>query len=247
MARRVAFIKKIKTTRKNVILVDAGDSLAFWPTLSPLQLGMARRKAWALAQIYRQLGYVAIGLGRRDLGIPLEELKNIAIKVPLLSANLANESGQILFRRTKIVEIEGIKIGFFALTAPVQKEGLRALDPLKTARQAVASLQKEGANLIVCLANLGEDGDEDLADEIPGISLILDSGPGIQLYRPEEVEKTFIFRPHPKGKSVGIITLTFHQKELEAISHRLYLLRAKEYPEDEETATWLREEGLLPQ
>ncbi len=245
LARRVAFIKKIKAEAPNVVLVDTGDSLAFWPELRPLQMGMAQRKAAALAKVYHYLGYEAVGIGRRDLGLGAKELKRLSREVPLISSNLKTRDFTPL--KEKVVEVAGVRIGIFALTAPIQKTGFAMEDPLTAAEKSVSRLREQGADLVICLSNLGEEGDENLAEDIRGIDLILGSGPGPRLYKPEEIDGVFIFRPHPKGKSVGVITLTFNQGRLEAISHQLYLLEADKYPEDAETAIWLKEQGLLPQ
>lgn len=99
-------------------------------------------------------------------------------KFPIVCANVIEEnSGKSLVPLYAILNINGIRVGIFGLTAPSgadypQSEGLRILDPLETAKKILPEIQQR-ADVIVALTHIGYPLDLKLAEEFPEIDVIV--------------------------------------------------------------------------
>ena len=117
-----------------------------------------------------------------------------AAKFKVLCADVLGADGKTIFDANTIIQKGGVKIGFFGLETPEAQtkanpkliEGLKFLagkdgkELYACAAAQVAELQKNGADIIVCLSHLGTDGSSepytsyDLAANVKGIDFIID-------------------------------------------------------------------------
>ncbi len=187
---------------------------------------------------YRNMGYSALCVGKRDLAgstmFLLEETKKRGL-VPL-SSNLRYKS-KAVFEPYGIFDVNGTKVGVLAVTSPrlnqrIKADGVEVLDPSARLKSLVPEL-KNKVDVIVLLSNLGEFEDRKLASTVDGIDAIIGSGPGGQRYQPLKIGRTYLLRGHPKGKSVGKVVVKLNSEGgIHGLNNELHQLQAR-FPVDE--------------
>ena len=71
----------------------------------------------------------------------------------------------------------------------VEGDRVEIVDPIETARNQIAHLRDEGADLIVALTHLGFSGDVELAESVDGIDVIIGGHSHTRRERPEIVRR----------------------------------------------------------
>ncbi|MEO5377101.1 MAG: 5'-nucleotidase C-terminal domain-containing protein [Magnetococcus sp. DMHC-6] len=150
--------------------------------LSPSLLsGMAHGKQMIEAMNALHLDLAVPGNHEFDFG-PDNMIQQIGTSQAVwLTSNIKTTNGELLpgTKRNLIRKIHGVKVGFFAVTTPTTAtsskpgNGVQFAPALETARQQVADLKAQGAQLIVALTHLLLTEDRQLAAEVKGINLIL--------------------------------------------------------------------------
>ena len=197
-----------------------------------------------LLDALQEANYSAVGLGSRDLaaGVPflLEEAGRR--KLRLLSANVTF-NGNPAFESHALIPVAGLKVGVLAVTGPLNRpisEGVAVGDPMAAAKALVPEIAKQ-AGIVVLLSSLGHEENLKLAEEVPGIDIVISGGGGASLYQPLRIRKTWFLRPTTKGKSIGQAALRLDgQGRLAALESQLILLDDT-LPEDEGYAKRLTE------
>jgi len=120
LARRAAEVDRIRGESDGVLQVDAGD--LFLPRgdeveaqrtgLRPPTPGEVERRARLIAAAYARLGVAAFTPGERDLalGVPLLRRVLADAEIPVVSANLVDTRGELLFPADRLVEVSGVKV-----------------------------------------------------------------------------------------------------------------------------------------
>lgn len=216
------YVKQIRSEYKNVLLLDAGD----------INTGTALSNMF-LAEpdifSYNKMSYDAMTFGNHEFDnnsqIIAEQMQKS--EFPWLSANIKNGKNY-LGKPYIIKEFDGIKVGIFGLTtlrtltiaSPDPK--LKFLDEIKTAKQMVKTLRKkEKCDFIILLGHLGDIQETEkhntsikVAQEVPGIDLIIDGHSHSYFAEPKFVNGTPIVSSNEKTKYVGTAILTFEDKKL---------------------------------
>jgi 2',3'-cyclic-nucleotide 2'-phosphodiesterase (5'-nucleotidase family) len=221
LGRRAAEVDKIRADSDGVISVDAGDlflppatPIAGWIPPAPAEV---ERRARLLAAAYARLGMTAFTPGERDLAIGPALLRRVLAdaKVPVVSANLVDRRGQRLFDADRLVEVAGVKVGIFGVTASAPTEdvpwrtwGIEARDPAAAAREEIASLRARGAQIVIALVHVGGTPDsKKLLAEAPGIDWAVLGHSGMNLEVPEEVIGARMLEAMMMGKNLGRLDL----------------------------------------
>ena len=184
VARRAALIKKIRSTEKNVLLLDAGDIFQGTPYFN-LYGGELEFK------LMSEMGYDASTLGNHDFdnGIDglVKQMPNM--NFPFLNANysfndtlLENKVNEYkIFRRGNLqIGVFGIGIELRGLVDPKLTGNILYNDPLVNANRISTLLKnEEKCDLVICLSHLGfkyndkKVSDSILAKESSNIDLII--------------------------------------------------------------------------
>ncbi|MBN2056123.1 bifunctional metallophosphatase/5'-nucleotidase [bacterium] len=178
-ARVATLIEAVRDEGGDVVLLDAGDwsEGTFFHTIAGNGSIDLRLKD--------MMGYDAVTIGNHDYlyspGFLVDKLLNEAPGFPLLLANVdCTEYPDLepLIQPYVMFELSGIKVGVFGVTIdefiytqffdPVE-----VTDPEDTAEVVIAELRDAGADIVICLSHLGDDGDEDLAESVAGIDIIV--------------------------------------------------------------------------
>lgn len=190
------------------------------------------------------MGYNAVAIGTMDIPY-LSHLPDK--RPPLLSLNMQAEKPA--WKPYEVFELKGIKVVVTAFTQAAMVSDFlsvlqtakdpgripstyKIMDPLFTLKEQLPILKQKG-DLLVVLSNLGGEADSKLAQEVPDINVIIESGPMTPINTPKQVGNTYILKAHNKGQSVGIATLFVSQnKKLTSLSNRLEILDS-DLPSDE--------------
>ena len=185
-ARRATLIQQIRSQKKNVLLLDAGDIFQGTPYFN-FYGGELEFKLMSM------MGYDAATMGNHDFDNGLEGfLKALPnAKFPFITSNY-DFSNTILDGKTekyKIFKKDGIKVGLFGvgieldgLVGKKQYQETKYLNPVEIAQHYADFLRKEkGCDLVICLSHIGYDyrddadkiSDKKLAAQTDNIDLIL--------------------------------------------------------------------------
>jgi 5'-nucleotidase len=159
VAKRAAWIQKIRQENNNVLLLDAGDSFQGTPYFNYYG-GELEFKLMSM------MGYDATTIGNHEFD---NRIEGLAAQVP--NANFSFISSNYDFKNTimdgltipyKVFLKDGLRIGVFGLG--IELKGLvekkmyketKYLDPIETTQEMTKTLKKEKCDLIICLSHLG--------------------------------------------------------------------------------------------
>jgi 5'-nucleotidase/UDP-sugar diphosphatase len=182
IARMAALIKRLRTTRRNVLALHAGDAFVGSFEFNEY-LGLPELK------IMENL-YDAMELGNHEFDLGLEALTGIVTSafpngdpaMSLLNANfdlsnLGALSGVV--HKNIVKTMDGVKIGIFGLLTEDAENYSEAViarfsgDIHGVAAAQVKALREKGCRVVICLSHLGASGDSSLADGVEGIDIIV--------------------------------------------------------------------------
>ena len=123
-------------------------------------------------------------------------------------------------REYMLLERGGVTYGIFGLMGEeshsyAPASGFALADPAQSAQRCVDALEAQGAQFIICLSHSGTDEkkknseDEQLAQAVEGIDLIVSGHSHTTLTQPILVEDTYIVSAGPYCQNLGSITLSW--------------------------------------
>lgn len=229
IARRAALVKKIREElqrqKTTSWLVDVGDYSDGTPFSSEYH-GEADVAAMNAA------GYEFGTLGNHEFNNTLAQLKKLVglTRYTLVSANTTERSTrQPLVQPFVIKSVGPVRVGLFGLTTreaatyPAGKEGVDVADEIQSAQKLVATLRPQ-VDIVVLLSHAGEDVDEKLAAQVPGIDVIVGGHSHSRLpsgnfvwhsedLRASDINGTVIVQAHQWGGELGRLDLLFEKDE----------------------------------
>ena len=212
---RIAQYKQdLLKTNKNVLLLDAGDTLHGQP-IATLSQGEN------IVKIINLMGMDAFTPGNHDFNYGFARLQELEkmMNYPIISANVMDKSGNEVFKPYIIKEMDGFKVGIFGLstpetaykTNPKNVETLDFTDTVAAAKKAVAALQNEKVDVIIALTHLGLDQGDDTSEEVikavDGIDVLIDGHSHTTLEEGRMVNDTLIASTGEYDKAFGIVTV----------------------------------------
>ena len=187
MATAAQLVKDFRATGQPMLLVDDGDFFQGTPEGS-----IPRGKS--MVELFNAMGYDAVTLGNHEFDYGLDVVKALTaeIRAPVVDSNILNAATglPVDFVKPYVIKDFGkFKVGIFgiltsrmgALSFEKNIAGLRFVDEIAAARQAVAELRRRGADVVILLSHVGWEkptdppftGDQDIAAAVPGIDLIV--------------------------------------------------------------------------
>jgi len=160
-------VRHVREAEPPAFWFDAGDRLfRLDMAMTDTEEAQRRLQAILLVDAGSVAGLDAQGVGRLDLGAGLDYLRALARRAdfPFVSANLVNEQGDPLFETGVLVERGDRTVGVTSvLPGEMHGLGFSTTDPHRAAKERVAELRSQGAELVVVLSNLGSKDDRKLA------------------------------------------------------------------------------------
>jgi len=212
--------KDLEAAGDSVLLLDAGDASQGTPLVN---LAYGKNAIHFLNAV----GYHAMTPGNHEFDWGVDNLKQLAgeANFPILAANIVDHlSGELVFAANKVFEMaNGLKVGVFGLTTPetftkAHPDKVRGIDFLQgeklmeVAKAQVEELKAAGADVIVLLSHLGMDEESapnrsvDVAEQVPGIQLIIDGHSHTLLEKGMEVGESLIVSAGYHGTNLGVVT-----------------------------------------
>lgn len=215
-------IAAVKQDMPASLLLDAGDYVQGQPAA-----GLSQGRD--VLRLMQETGYLAIAVGNHefDYGLPvLNELHCQAQSggMYMLAANIVDYNGNHVFQPYLITSLQGIKIGIFAITTPETASqagqdklaGIKFLSIKESAQQAVHQLKQAGCRVIIALTHVGSDPSipyksTDLAEDVPGIDLIIDGHSHVPLnYRSSQ--GSLVVSSGAYARSLGLVEIDIAER-----------------------------------
>lgn len=215
LARRAAFIEKMRKENKNVLTVDCGDILSSGKTDTEI-------RAETISKAFGIIKYDAINVGETDFAFGTGFLKKMAAenKLPLVSSNLKISDDSKTIRPYIIRKFDGFKVGITGITDPSlfkndtkDKDDIMKNDADKSLK-TILSEMKGKADFVILLSHLGDEATSEFIDKnVPENVYIAVSGHGRGLFtEPRKIKKTFQVQNSLSGESVGILRIRLNGK-----------------------------------
>lgn len=203
LARRATVIARARGDADATLVVDAGD--LFEGTESPER---ARRLAGAVVAS----GLDAFTPGERDLALGVAALQ----RLPVMSSNLTDRHGARLFPGPRIFRVAGVTVGVFGVTSPPapadaarwQAAGIEATPADAAAREAIAGLRGQGAQVVVGLFHVGPPAAaRRLIGGLQGLDWAVLGHSALNLDTPEKAGGARLLDAFAEGKNLGRLDL----------------------------------------
>ena len=170
MARRATVIRQERNKGQRILVLDAGASLLNDRDPAKKTLGKSS------IEIMNLMGYDAMALGLLDispLGLSALRQRMAEAEFPMLSAN-AYISGtkELVTKPYIVIEMADHHVGILGLTEAGSTDEVMAIDPIQAAREQIPELRRQ-ADIIIVLSHAGPETDQQIADQVPGIAVIV--------------------------------------------------------------------------
>jgi 2',3'-cyclic-nucleotide 2'-phosphodiesterase (5'-nucleotidase family) len=205
---------------KNLLVLDSGDLLFLTNPINERTREQSLKKAEQIIRAFNIVGCDALNIGDNDLAEGKEYLLERAEEsnFPFISANLIDTtSGRPLLEPYIIREVDGLRVGIFGLVTHSVKLDMPDLlidDPYETAKRIVDEL-KGKCDLVIALTHLGVNNDKKLAQQVPGINIIVGGHSSSKLETPLRVNDTIILQAYLQGRYLGRLDLTIYNGSLD--------------------------------
>lgn len=179
-AKLATLVGRFREDNPDTLLIDCGDTF-HGKTIATLEEGES------IVEIMNLIGYDLMAPGNHDFNYGTDKLIELAAmaEFPIITANVIKDGAPIM-QTHEVIEIEGVKIGFFGLTSeetsykthPDNVEGITFANSAEIAQQMVDELSGS-VDVIVCVGHIGMDEATeitslDICDAVEGIDLFID-------------------------------------------------------------------------
>lgn len=214
-AKLKTFYDTTKEKNPNTLLIDAGDTL-HGTTFTNISNGKN------MMNLMNKIGFDISVPGNHDFNYGYDQLKALAnmANFDYLCANVVKKDGKSDFKSSVIKELDGVKVGIFGLSTPETKyksspkntKDVDFKDYIKTAKEQVDLLKKDGAQVIIAVTHLGIDKSSKersdiLAESVPGIDVIIDGHSHSKLDSGMKAGNTLIAQTGEHLKNIGVVNI----------------------------------------
>ncbi|WP_209125034.1 bifunctional UDP-sugar hydrolase/5'-nucleotidase [Alkalihalobacillus sp. BA299] len=242
----VEFIKKQRSfhgrKHEEMVYFDIGDHADRCHPMTEATEGKGN------VQLLNEIGVQAVTIGNNE-GLTfskqvLNELYQEA-QFPVIVANLFDGDGRAPFWAKPYDYIElgnGVKVAVIGLTAPFypfyEKLGWTIIDPLEILPNLVAEVRAE-ADFVILLSHLGFPADEEIAEHIEGIDIILGAHTHHVLQSGKNVKGTLIGQAGKFGFHIGQMKLSINLEKKEIVDFEMATVETKTMPASQNTVELL--------
>lgn len=158
--RRIAMIEQERKKNPDLLLFDSGDFSQGSPFYTLF-------KGDVEVELMNRMGYDAVTIGNHEFDFGLDNMARIfrAAKFPVVCSNydFTGTPLQGIVKPYIVIKRSGLRIGVFGICPPMDGlvdaakcEGVKYLDPIKTADDVARKLKRDKkCDLVVCLSHLG--------------------------------------------------------------------------------------------
>ena len=213
------------------LYLDAGDS----EDTSNLESSLT--KGSAMEAILRGAGCDYVALGN---AIPIrygpEAVQNLAVHFgkSLLCGNMCNQQGELIdgLQAYAIQTLGGLKVGLIGLTDPMDVYRavfkLDAKKPVDVLPSLIDEVRSQGAKFIILLSHLSSLVDQQLAEKIPDVDVIIGGHDHKKIYPPLGINRTVIAQAGEYGQFLGRLDLEIDENIGELVNYQGELIPVEE-------------------
>jgi 2',3'-cyclic-nucleotide 2'-phosphodiesterase (5'-nucleotidase family) len=172
VARRATVINQARAQDIPVLVLDAGDSLT--GDQDPARASQGRTSI----AVMNLMGYHAMVLGSQDLALGLQTLRQrmMEARFPLLSADaIVSSSNQRLALPYIVRQLGAHRVAIVGLSGGAGTDEITLADPVETAKAVLLEVASQ-ADVIILLSHAGLSVNQQIADTVPDIDLIISGG-----------------------------------------------------------------------
>lgn len=242
-AKIPTIVQNLKDEGKEVLLLDAGDTLHGLPIATVSE-------GESIIEVMNAVGYDAMVPGNHDFNYGYDKLKDLKenANFNMIASNVVKKDGIKDFEEYIIREINGVKVGIFGLATPETKykshpdntKGIEFTDPVETAKEMVTQLKNEGADIIIALSHLGMDDETaenerstTVAQKVDGIDVIIDGHSHTTLPKGKVINGTLIAQTGEHNKNIGVVDITIKDEKIKKVAKLITSEEAESFEEDE--------------
>jgi 2',3'-cyclic-nucleotide 2'-phosphodiesterase (5'-nucleotidase family) len=220
----------------SVILVDAGDTFG-----DGLLANLTRGEA--TVRLMDALDYSFMTLGNHDFEYTTERTRELQslVHFPMRAANaiVAATGEPFLGDPTLVVTVGGVRVGLLAVgyhntDQTGNKDNTRGLSfasGIETARKYVSGLRSR-ADVVVVVSHQGTTVDSVLAEQVPGIDLIVGGHSHDRITPPRRVGGSWMVQALSDASALGELTVSVADGKVAGVTGAVHELYADEYPTD---------------
>lgn len=231
-ARIVYLVKRIKGERGNTLFLTSGDDF-LGPWFRTFK-GIPETLVWDEIADAWEPGNHEFDQGPEVFGKALDY-----VTFPVICSNIDVSKESALngkIQRGLLKNVDGVKIGIFGLITPslplITNLGEKIKvngDLVSVAREMVAALRKQGADIVVAVTHIGIDADVDLASKVDGIDVIVGGHSHTLIQEAVEVTtpdggKTIIVQDGARAAYLGDLQLYIAGQRIDHYKWTLHLL-----------------------
>lgn len=240
LARVATLRDRLLAGNPNTLTVLAGD--LFSPSaLGTAPYGQSRLAGKQIVAAMNALGLDYITFGNHEFDIKKEQFHERLKESQFawISSNCFDQDGKPFpaMLESKIIEVQGVKIGLFGLTLASNKaEYVSYKDPFAVAQEKIAELRPK-TDILIALTHLSYQDDIALANRFPELDLILGGHEheNMQLLRGKDF--TPIFKADANARTVYVHELSWDKTAAQPLHVSSRLERVTDaLPEQEKTA-----------
>jgi 5'-nucleotidase/UDP-sugar diphosphatase len=197
-------------------------------------------------QLLKSIGLDALVLGNHEFRFGPDFLVSVLQAawpsggVPILGTNIDPQGHPLgsWITPTLIKDVKGVKVGLFGLTTPngalenpdpvVINQYLEPIPPetVGIAPKAVAELRAAGAQVVICVTHIGMSASRQLAENVPGIDVIVNAHDHVLLTQPEAIARpgggtTLIVSAGSHYRWVGRLRLSVEGSQVSLVDYAL--------------------------
>ncbi|MBS1166569.1 MAG: LysM peptidoglycan-binding protein [Proteobacteria bacterium] len=253
--------KRAELKGSNLLVLDAGDEFQG-------SLYYSTFKSGPVAEFMNGIGFDAMAIGNHEFDDGPAELDKLigAVKFPIISGNTISAKGSLLDGKYKgyvVKEIGGQKVAIVSVLAKDTSEtsspgkDITFEDEITYLQTAVKEIQAEGVDKIIALTHVGYLKDQEIAEKVDGIDVIVgghshtylsstdkkSSGPyPTRVKSPSGIEVPIV-TAYAYSKYLGDLTVTFDDKGVVTAAQGAPLLLDASVKPDEGYAARVKELG----
>jgi len=250
-AKLMTKVNMLREENPNLLFLNAGDVFHGTTIINVTQ-------GETMVELMNIMEFDAMVPGNHDFNYGYErlmELKALA-EFPILGANIQwEEDGTSDFEPYVVYEMEnGLKVGIFGLgtdetkykSHPKNTEGIEFTDIVEVGKEMVAELEALEVDFVIALVHLGIDASSEntarlLANEVPGINLIVDGHSHHELEQGELINDVLVVQAGSYTKNIGIVDIEFMAEDFTAEARLMPYEEAKDLEANEEILAVIEE------
>jgi 2',3'-cyclic-nucleotide 2'-phosphodiesterase (5'-nucleotidase family) len=233
LVRRMSALKDLKKTSPGAVLLDAGDNF-------PVRKN--KLVSEYVLKMMSEMSYDAVAIGDQELLFGSGYLDKNIKRLPFVAANISMCDDKVCWDLTSsyiIKEVDGVKVAILGVFNPDvflfypedKLKGFKIENHIDVIKQMMGPLRKK-ADLIVLLSHAGSDDDRKIAEQVPGINLIVGGHSQTLIKEPVKVGDTLIVQAGKDGHRIGKLMLQLDNKNNIKSFENEFILLIKDIPDD---------------